>query len=173
ISSLTWRNGRRVRLRTVWGNPWRFDSSREQINPRCCVPSVRLLEYFLWELVERGGPNPPAVNSGLSFRTFGHTKVIKYFGLGSRKSTPIPRVRRLPKKIVVRNRFCYDASCEAVGATLGALGNEADCGGPNNDRKNPFMKQHYSRLDFFNPRILFGFILCLGLPSTPPLAQGL
>src|SRR6266550_1860232 len=31
ISSLTWRNGRRVRLRTVWGNPWRFDSSREQI----------------------------------------------------------------------------------------------------------------------------------------------
>jgi hypothetical protein len=22
--------GRRVRLRTVWGNPWRFESSREQ-----------------------------------------------------------------------------------------------------------------------------------------------
>lgn len=22
-----WRNGRRVRFRTVWGNPWRFDSS--------------------------------------------------------------------------------------------------------------------------------------------------
>jgi hypothetical protein len=31
LVSLTWRNGRRVRLRTVWGNPWRFDSSREQI----------------------------------------------------------------------------------------------------------------------------------------------
>ncbi len=29
-ATLTWRNGRRVRLRTVWGNPWRFDSSREQ-----------------------------------------------------------------------------------------------------------------------------------------------
>ena len=29
-TALTWRNGRRVRLRTVWGNPWRFDSSREQ-----------------------------------------------------------------------------------------------------------------------------------------------
>src|ERR1700756_4842368 len=23
--------GRRVRLRTVWGNPWRFESSREQL----------------------------------------------------------------------------------------------------------------------------------------------
>ena len=30
-AKLTWRNGRRVRLRTVWGNPWRFDSSREQL----------------------------------------------------------------------------------------------------------------------------------------------
>src|SRR6476620_7270087 len=38
--------GRRVRLRTVWGNPWRFESSREH---RCCpglkvdrsVPSFR------------------------------------------------------------------------------------------------------------------------------------
>ena len=30
---LTWRNGRRVRLRTVWGNPWRFDSSREHARP--------------------------------------------------------------------------------------------------------------------------------------------
>src|SRR5437764_11956846 len=28
---LAWRNGGRVRLRTVWGNPWRFDSSREQL----------------------------------------------------------------------------------------------------------------------------------------------
>src|SRR6266481_501312 len=25
--------GRRVRLRTVWGNPWRFESSREQSYP--------------------------------------------------------------------------------------------------------------------------------------------
>ena len=23
--------GRRVRLRTVWGNPWRFESSREHV----------------------------------------------------------------------------------------------------------------------------------------------
>ena len=29
FATLTWRNGRRVRLRTVWGNPWRFNSSRE------------------------------------------------------------------------------------------------------------------------------------------------
>src|SRR4029077_6987411 len=26
--------GRRVRLRTVWGNPWRFESSREQFTRR-------------------------------------------------------------------------------------------------------------------------------------------
>src|SRR5437870_5402855 len=29
--------GRRVRLRTVWGNPWRFESSREQFLRECCV----------------------------------------------------------------------------------------------------------------------------------------
>ena len=36
LGTLTWRNGRRVRLRTVWGNPWRFDSSREQAHQPVC-----------------------------------------------------------------------------------------------------------------------------------------
>src|SRR5262245_7573523 len=29
--------GRRVRLRTVWGNPWRFESSREQCLTLLCL----------------------------------------------------------------------------------------------------------------------------------------
>lgn len=40
LAKLTWRNGRRVRLRTVWGNPWRFDSSREQF--RASVAKIRV-----------------------------------------------------------------------------------------------------------------------------------
>src|SRR3954462_9303057 len=35
--------GRRVRLRTVWGNPWRFESSREQIS---LIGSLRLRSLF-------------------------------------------------------------------------------------------------------------------------------
>src|SRR5213595_352144 len=41
--------GRRVRLRTVWGNPWRFDSSREQFGPPKGLPATTGLDrshYF-------------------------------------------------------------------------------------------------------------------------------
>src|SRR5437773_2451298 len=50
ISSLTWRNGRRVRLRTVWGNPWRFDSSREHHHSALCVPLQDICVLFLREI---------------------------------------------------------------------------------------------------------------------------
>jgi hypothetical protein len=55
--SLTWRNGRRVRLRTVWGNPWRFDSSREHFPEWWCqVADAQLLQRRLQAFPFQGVP---------------------------------------------------------------------------------------------------------------------
>ena len=48
--------GRRVRLRTVWGNPWRFESSREQLwltSAKLFSRTMRMVKVF--PLPFRGG----------------------------------------------------------------------------------------------------------------------
>src|ERR1700736_3152950 len=40
--------GRRVRLRTVWGNPWRFESSREHLNWRNLRDGQGILHVCVW-----------------------------------------------------------------------------------------------------------------------------
>jgi hypothetical protein len=89
--------GRRVRLRTVWGNPWRFESSREHVS--FYSAGLRLTSFFSKRPGQPGTPGHQFESTDLPTRTFPSCRPPSFHQLGkppspSRSNSTFLRGRR-------------------------------------------------------------------------------
>ena len=118
--------GRRVRLRTVWGNPWRFESSREQRPDYLPAPFLLAAHraFINWERRFRpAGVIPPFFTVGFAFvwpfilaqRALAAAASLARVaaGIGRRPPLAVAAPARAPARIEER-RFCRVSICRRI-----------------------------------------------------------